>query len=316
MNRPFLVVAFFAAASAALVAQETNQSNPYQGVSTPPSDDSITSTEIAQPIAKPPAGHPMNPQQAPPQSSSVAAPSQPATYTPPQATSTASGTDNGIVQVAQPTSEPPNLSTRPYQPDPDSDIVHPAPLGPGVIAEGTLIRVRLLNDLSSSFSEPGEPFSSRVATDVVQDGNVVIPAGSEISGKVVGVSKGRFGGHGTLLLSPQRVTLPNGESYQLHAIVNATPGSHTRVGNEGTITPGSRKKTAAIQYAGAVGVGAVAGALLGGPTGALAGSLIGAGLVTTHLLISHPQAHLNSGSVLMLALTEQAHLVPANQRGE
>lgn len=315
MNRPILVVAFFAAASAALVAQQAIQGSPNQGVSNPPPDDTITSTEIAEPVAKPPAGHQMN---APAQNATAPAPSQPA---PSQSRTYAANkpanhaTDDGIVQVDQPASEPPNLSRRSYKPDPDGDLVHPAPLGPGEIAEGTLIRVRLLNDVSSSFTEQGEPFRSRVASDVLQDGHIVVPTGSEISGKVVSVSKGKFAGHGSLLLSPQQVTLPNGESFQLHAMVRATPGSHTRVGSEGTITPDSRKKRAAIQYAGAVGVGAIAGAVLGGPTGALAGSLIGAGLVTTHLLISHPQANLNSGSVLMLTLTEQVHLVSASAPG-
>jgi hypothetical protein len=49
--------------------------------------------------------------------------------------------------------------------------------------------------------------------------------------------------------------------------------------------------------------------------GALAGSLVGAGIVTTHLLVSHPQAHLDSGDVLMLTLTERMHLVPVANTG-
>jgi hypothetical protein len=322
MNRPVLVVAFFAVASSALVAQEASQSSPYQGVSTPPVDDNIISTEDAPPIAKPPAGHPMNAQPAAPaQNVSATGPqpsvqsTQPASAARP-ANSTTYGTDGGMVQVAQPTSAPPDLASRPYTPDPDGDIVRPRPLGPGEIAEGTLIRVRLLNDLSSSFSEAGQPFHSRVATDVLQDGNVVIPTGSEISGKVVSVSTGRFAGHGTLLLHPDTVTLPNGESFQLHATVSATPGSHTHVGAEGMILPDRRTKRAAIEYGGAVGAGALTGALLGGPYGALAGGLVGAGLVTTHLLVSHAQANLDTGSVLMLTLTEQVHLVATTGHGE
>jgi hypothetical protein len=322
MNRPVFVVAFFAVASAALVAQEASQSNPYQGVSNPPLDDNIISSEDAPPIAKPPAGHPMNAQPAAPaQTTSAPAPqpavqsSKPVAVTRP-ANSAVTGTDDGTVQVAQPTSAPPDLASRPYKPDPDGDIVRPKPLGPGEIAEGTLIRVRLLNDLSSSFSEAGQPFHSRVATDVLQDGNVVIPTGSEISGKVVSVSTGRFAGHGSLLLHPDTVTLPNGESFQLHAMVSATPGSRTHVGPEGTVIPDRRTKRAAIEYAGGVGAGALTGALLGGPVGALAGGAVGAGLVTTHLLVSHAQANLDNGSVLMLTLTTQVHLVPTTVHGE
>jgi hypothetical protein len=65
-----------------------------------------------------------------------------------------------------------------------------------------------------------------------------------------------------------------------------------------------------------VGGGAITGAFLGGPVGALAGSIVGAGVVTTHLLVSHPQANLDSGTTLMLTLTERMHLVPAGSNGD
>jgi hypothetical protein len=316
MNRPLLVIAFFAAATATLVAQEASQSSPYSGVSSPPPDEQIITDPAEQP-AKPPAGHPMNAQPAAPapqdQSAMPSAypqanPAPPATY----------GTDNGLVQGAQPAPSAmmPSLANRAYVADPDGDIVHPAPLGPGELREGTMIRVRLLNELSSSFSEQGEPFRSRVASDVMEGGEVLIPAGSEISGHVVDVSKGHFAGHGTLMLKPETVTLPNGETFRLHAMVASTPGTHTRVGAEGVIGPDSHKKRDGIEYGGAVGTGVVAGAILGGPVGALAGGLVGAGLVTTHILVSHPQAHLESGDVLMLTLTEQMHMTPAGAHGE
>jgi hypothetical protein len=313
MNRPLLFVAFFAAASAALVAQQGSQSSPYQGVSNPPPDDSITYSDTSEAPAKPPAGHPLNAQPAVP-----AQRHQAPVYAAANPTNriTNEGTDDGVVQGGSPSgSAEPNLRQRSYASDPDGDIVHPEPLGPGVLGEGTMIRVRLMNHLSSSFTEQGQPFRSRVATDVLQDSNVVIPAGSEISGTVVDVSSGHLGGHGSLMLRPEKVTLPNGESFQLHAMVKATPGSHTRVGEEGVIRPDSRKKRDSIEYGAVVGGGAIAGAFIGGPAGALAGGIIGAGVVTTHLLISHPQANLNSGSVLMLTLTEQVHLVPSSTQG-
>ena len=50
MNRPILICAMLLAASAALGAQEATQSNPYEGVSTPPPDSSIiTSAPRAKP---------------------------------------------------------------------------------------------------------------------------------------------------------------------------------------------------------------------------------------------------------------------------
>lgn len=302
MNRPILVFAFVAAASASLLAQQASPNGQYQGTSNPPPDDTIiTDTDQAQPPAKPPAGHPMTtPPDAMSQSSPVA---QPAAVT--------TGSSNGAAPAAMANSLPQDLTTGPaIASDPDGDIVHPAPLGPGMIGEGTMIRVRLLNDLSSSFSEQGEPFRSRVASDVLSGGNVVIPAGSEISGRVTEVSTGHFAGHGTLMLKPETVTLPNGQTFHLHAAVTGAPGTRERVNNEGMISAQSNKLKAGIEYGSVMGVGAIAGAYLGGPVGALAGTIVGAGLVTTHLLVSHPQAHLDNGDVLMLTLTEQIHMDP------
>jgi len=295
MNRSALVFAFFAATST-LFAQQASQSSPYQGTSNPPSDETIiTDTDQAQPQAKPPAGHPLVTRSVETSQSSVAV----------QPSST------GNVAQSPASTLPADMTTGPAATtDPDGDIVHPAPLGPDEIGEGTMIRVRLLNDLSSSFSEKGEPFRSRVATDVLSGSNVVIPAGSEISGQVVEASMGHFAGRGSLMLKPDTVTLPDGQSFRLHAVVTGAPATHTRVDDEGMITADSRKLRAGIEYGGAVGVGAVTGAYLGGPIGALAGSIVGAGVVTTHLLVSHPQAHLDTGDVLMLTVTERVHLVP------
>jgi len=322
MSRPILACALFALASAGVAAQDASQSNPYQGVSNPPSDDAIITTSDMP--AKPNAGHAMESHQTP--AAAEAGPVVATRRVMPNPTTTVSatatsqivpkeygdGTDDGIVGVAADT---PVLRTRNGAIDPDGDIVHPAPLPPGTLREGTVIRVRLTNDLSSSLSKVGDEFRSRVTSDVLEGGQVVIPAGAEIDGKVADVSSGHFGGHGSILLRPDTVRLADGSTYSLSAIVGSTPGSNTRVDAEGEISPGSRMKRNAIMYGAVAGGGAVTGAFIGGPWGALAGGLVGAGVVTTHLLVSHPQANLESGTVLMLMLTEQARLVPAGTPG-
>jgi hypothetical protein len=199
--------------------------------------------------------------------------------------------------------------------DPDADIVHPAPLPPGELGEGTNIRVRLMGRLSTSDSQPGESFRTRVASDVIQNGQVIIPAGSQIDGKVISVSSGRAGGHGSMRLRPETVTLPDGSHFRLYAQLTEAPGSTNRIGNEGLVTPGSRLKKDGIEYGGAVGAGAVTGAILGGPGGALAGTIIGASVISVHLLVSHPQATLENGTVLLFTLSEPLNLVPAAPTG-
>ncbi|HET6169255.1 MAG TPA: hypothetical protein VFE01_03695, partial [Terracidiphilus sp.] len=164
MNRPILAFAFFALATTALVAQDGSQSSPYQGTSNPPPDDTIITSEQQAPIAKPSPAHPMQQTPSTPHAP-VLTPRPPVTAV--QRDTGSDGTDEGVVAIA-----PPATLSSAY--DADSDIVHPAPLPPGTLGEGTLIRVKLLDELSSNFSEKGQTFRSRVASDVIQDGQVII----------------------------------------------------------------------------------------------------------------------------------------------
>jgi hypothetical protein len=317
MNRPILTCVLLAFATAAVYAQQPAQPDQYQGQANPPADDTITAQpDQAEQPAKPHAGKPLAqpaPATAPAASGasygSGSSVSPAANYASP---ASGGGNDNGIVSVApEPGSNgvvQPALSTRRSE-DPDGDIVHPHPLAPGEVAEGTRIRVRLLTGLSTSNSEPGEMFKSHVASDVVQDGQVLIPAGAEIDGRVVEVSEGHTGGHGSMRLRPDTVILPDGRRYRMDAQVTGTPGSRTRVDNEGTINAGSRWKKDGIEYGAAVGGGAVTGAVIAGPVGALTGSLIGAGAITVHLLTDHPQAKLEPGTVLLITLNSRLNLV-------
>jgi len=342
LNRSIPVLVLFTATAGFLSAQDASSASPqqspspYQGVSKPPADDAIITTTIQEP--KPPAGQPLNaqpaPQQtAPPAYTDPAAASAPQTangqipQAEPQPTSVdpsvdfpspqaVDGTDDGIVRVAPSNPQAaPGLYQRTYPSDPDGDIVHVRPLRPGELQEGTSIQVHLLDRLSTSETEKGEPFRSSVAYDVLQGGQVLIPAGSEIDGTVVEVSSGHAGGHGTMRLQPESVTLPNGTHFRIHAEVTGTHGSRTRVGDEGTIRPDSRLKRDSIEYGGAVGTGLVVGAVAGGPAGALAGGLIGAGAVTVHLLVNHPQATLESGTILVFQLTDPLFLSPEGMSG-
>ena len=327
-----LVSGFLLASTAMLGAQDASQTNsqpsPYAGVSHPPSDDSIETSTIPEP--KPPAGQPLNAETAQQPVYNAPAASSPASayaqgqpqptsvdpsinYPAPQA---ADGTDNGIVGIAP--SSPQNapvLSQRAWANDPDGDIVHPQPLRPGELQAGTNIRVHLLDRLSTVDSERGQPFRTRVASDVMQGGQVIIPTGTEIDGRVVEVSTGHAGGHGTMRLQPENVILPDGTHYHLRADVTGAYGSRAHVVGEGTIRPDSRAHRDEIEYGGAVGTGVVVGAIVGGPGGALAGGLIGAGAVTVHLLVSHPQATLEPGSTLVFQLTDPLYMSPAAMSG-
>lgn len=292
------------------------QQNPYEGVSQPPADDTYITTN--RPPAKPSANHPVADEQT--QVTDVATP---AAAPQPQARPSATDPDADIVQPSAPAAaaQPEPIRVRPNaaqyaSKDPDGDIVHPRQPRAGELPEGATIRVRLLQRLSTATTEKGEDFRTLVSIDVLQNGRVLIPAGAEIDGHIVEASSGTFAGRGTMRLRPEYVILPNGTRYRMHAELSSTPGNSTRVNNEGTLLPGPRTGRDAIEYGGAVGTGATTGAIMGGPAGAVAGGLIGAGAVTAHLLISHPQAVLETGTALVFTLTEPLSLDPAPVGGE
>jgi hypothetical protein len=302
---------FMLAATTLSVAAGAQQGqDQFQGVSQPPSDPIVSQQDPPMVQGKPAAGVLAQPAQP------VYAPQPQASYSDPTL-----GTDAGIVNPPrQQMTSPQPLYNRPEvggtsygsaYVDPDGDMVRPMGARPGELLAGATIRVKLLSRISSRMSETGEPFRGQVAYDVLQNGRVLIPAGSGIEGRITAVNGGHFGGHGSFRLRPEEVVLPDGSRFRLNAETTGTPGSHTRVGGEGTINPGSRAKKNSIEYGAVVGTGAVTGAVLGGPVGALTGSLIGAGIVTTHLMVDHPQATLEPGSMILFSLTEPMNLMPS-----
>lgn len=333
MKRAIFLCAILAASAVVLTAQQNGQANsPYQGVSTPPPNDTITDEAPPQPAppakaqtppaAKPSPDHYPAPAAATERQQQTAPPDR----TPPDFITSANGdgTDAGLVEpptesqaeadAASPRS--PVTTAHVYASDSDGDIVHPQPMPRGELGSGTRIRVSLMNDLASSMNQAGDTFRSRVMLDVLEDGSVMIPAGSEIDGTVTHVSSGQgLGSDGSMMLRPEKVILPDGTRFGIYAMLAATPGSHTHVDREGEITPGLQVKRDSAWYGGGVGAGAVTGAIVAGPAGALAGTVIGAAAVTVHLLVSHPQAKLDSGSILDFTLTQPLDLVPATQKG-
>jgi hypothetical protein len=274
--------------------QQAPADDSYQGVAHPPSDTIVATPDApVVPVAKPSPSVPAVTVQPAPQAQPSAQTYQPAdTQTQP----------------------PPETLTARYNPsnDPDGDIVHPGSGQPGELMPGVTIRVRVRERLSSSQLEKGERFHAQVASDVLQNGRVLIPAGAGVEGRITYASAGQhLGGHGSFRLKPESVIMPDGTRYQLHAETTGVPGSNARIGGEGTINPGSRAKRDGIEYGAVVGTGAIAGAVVAGPVGALTGSLIGAGIVSTHLMVDHPQATLEPGSVLLFTLTEPMNLAPA-----
>ena len=299
---------------AALRAQSA-PAGTYQGVSTPPPDDTIEASPEAAPArAKPSPSVPAG------QNNSL-----------PPASMASSGSDStnpdyGIVtSISAPTSDDhagamstgvtpssPDAHLVPRPENPDFDIVSVVPSPSNQLAEGTDIRVRLMQDLNTSTTQDGSTFRGQVAADVYKEGRVVIPVGSEFRGRVLSVTQGhRLGSPATLRLRPEAVLLPDGTSYHLYAQAIHTDARDTRTDAEGGLQPSSRVTRNLVELGAGSGGGAATGAIFGGPVGAGVGALVGAGIVSAHLLLQHPhQARVEQGSEVTFSLTEPMDLLP------
>jgi hypothetical protein len=311
-------------------APQTPQSQPnqdqYTGVSHPPNDDSIQADEdLSQPAAapapKPSAAIPVAPATPPPVVAAApppaaapvpvaAAPLPPPRLMSGEFVGEVDNTDDGIVTVVPAPGGPAPLQARPASND--NGVVGDVPYNAYDLREGTNITVRLTQELSTTQTQPGTAFSGPVMRDVYSDGKVIIPAGSEMRGHVVSVSQGHhLGPHATLRLHPDVVVLPDGTAYRIFAEVVETDAPGTRADDEGGIQASNHYKRDAVEYGAAAGTGAVVGGAVAGPVGAGVGTLVGAGAVTTHLLLQNPQAAtLPAGTTLVFSLTEPMGLTP------
>jgi hypothetical protein len=300
--------------SGVVFAQQATTADPYSGVSQPPPDTTIVANPDAQP-APPAKPSPEVPATAP--DTATAAPAPPPVNTPAASAPTSAPTTNpdyDIVssvpgQSAPSTTGGATLQTRSNL---DEDIVSAVPSSGNALAEGTNIRVKLAEKLSTRETTVGSSFQGEVVKDVYKDGSVIIPAGSELKGRVIAVSQGHhFGPSATLRLRPDLVLLPDGTAYHLFAQVARSEAPGTRTDSEGGIQPKSQLVKNVAEYGVGAGTGAIIGAYAAGPGGAVAGSLVGAGVITAHLLLQHPTAAVvPKGSIVTFSLTEPMELTP------
>lgn len=160
----------------------------------------------------------------------------------------------------------PATPVRSTEPAPAAVAIAPKPLRVAV-PYGTTLSVRLLESVSSDLDQPGDKFTASLASPVMIDDKVVIPAEAGIEGKVVEAeSGGRFGGKPSLAIELTNLVY-NGKSYSLRT---------SQFSKEGT----SRTTRTAETIGGGAGIGAILGGLVGGGRGAAIGAAIGAGVGT------------------------------------
>lgn len=197
--------------------------------------------------------------------------------------------------------------------DNDGIVTH-VPSRPGEIPEGSLIKVTLREALSTLTTKPGTKFTAEVTEPVMRDGEVVVPMGSILEGRVSWLRGGkRIGGPAAIHLEPRTVTLPDGAQYVLQArAIDTNRWDTTKVDREGTIIKLEHGKRTAAAISLSTGAGLAAGAMMGGVPGALIGAGIGAGVGTAVWLKQDRQAVLPKDLGVVFSLTEPMSVTPTH----
>ena len=132
------------------------------------------------------------------------------------------------------------------------------------VPEGSTLHVRLETPLSSETTSAGDEITGATSTSLVVDGFEVFPAGSRVTGHVShAAGSGKVSGRGELTLEFDRIVTPAGTASTLE-----TEPLQRRARS------GVKKDVA--RMAGAVGLGALVGGIVGGGKGAAVGGAAGA----------------------------------------
>ena len=195
-------------------------------------------------------------------------------------------------------------------------IVTYVPGPANALPEGTIFRVRMLQEISAETAIPGTPFRATLLEELKHNGRVVVPVGSELRGSITRASTSRrITGSSVIHLRPEQFILPDGTHYRLQAQVIDTQGSHTKSSGEGNIVPKGGAQRTLTDLAVTSGGGAIVGASLAGPVGAAVGSAVGAGVVTGVWLFQNRAADIYEESTVIFSLTDPMFLVPINMEG-
>jgi len=173
------------------------------------------------------------------------------------------------------------------------------------LPEGTSLKVKLENTIATFSNKSGDPFSGRVMEAVLLDGKTVIPAGTEVQGRLTKVSEPRrISGKPTIGIFPETIILPSGERFMLNAtLVDTSLRNGTDVNNEGQVKGKGRTGKDMTEVGLGTGGGMMVGGLIGGGKGVLIGGVVGATATVTHWLSKHNSAMLPAGTELDMELS-------------
>jgi hypothetical protein len=227
---------------------------------------------------------------------------------------TAQSTSSQPVPAAQPaTSSQPAPAAPPAPTDQAAGTAAPAPASAPtpaapvppeptvvILPKGTLISVRLDQDLGSKISQTGQNFRATVASAVKVSGQTLVPVGSRADGVVTDAEPlGKIKGEARLAVTLQRIHTPWG-------------GYPVATSSIARVEKGKGKRTA-VMGGGGAGLGAIIGGIAGGGKGALVGGLVGGGAGTAgSAFTGNKQIVLPTETLLTFRLQQPVHITTDN----
>lgn len=146
----------------------------------------------------------------------------------------------------------------------------------GEIPAGTTISVRLIDPVDSQKDSVGQTYRASLDEPVMVNGEVVIPAGADVSAKLVDDKEsGKLQGRTVLTLDLQSITV-NGRTIPI-ATEEVEQASE------------SRTKRTGVVVGGLTALGAIIGGIAGGGKGAAVGAVTGAGAGTAAQVMTKGQ---------------------------
>ena len=170
-------------------------------------------------------------------------------------------------QASQPAPDTPNQNAAPPPAPPPAPAPAPVAAAPVVIPAGTLITVRMIDNVDSSRDTPGRRFQASVDEPIAAVGRIAVPRGATAGLVMTNVAQaGHIEGRNAVAL--ELVTLTIGRNiYTVRSTLFEKEGP-------------SRGQRSAEVIGGGAAVGAVVGGIFGHGKGAAAGAAAGAGAGT------------------------------------
>lgn len=169
----------------------------------------------------------------------------------------------------KPVAQPKPVEAAPIAPTPTREPpARRAPRPPRLVSvevpAGTIISVRMIDNIDSARNRAGEEFAASVDSALAVDGRIIAPRGTDATVRLIEArTSGRFRGRSELRIELVALHI-EGREYQ----VESTDYLHQG---------GSRGKNTATKVGAGAAIGSIIGAIAGGGKGAAIGGVIGAG---------------------------------------